>query len=470
MIKSNRQSLKYIVSDYLFSALGWALFFFFRRLRLDNIEVVDLSALRPDTNFYLGIVFVPLFWLLMFQLSGYYKNVVRRSRFNEFIQTFLSVAFGSLILFFALLLDDAVKGYSTYYLSLLALFSIQFFSVYIPRSLITNHIKKGISHGKNRFRTLIIGCGEELNVAMKMLPEYLGNVVIGTVCPGSENSHSNSNDLPCFGDLEALDQILTEHKVDEVILANGQSDDSSIRFVVNVLFRHNIFIKTTPTVAEKLIGSAKLSPIYGTEFMEVKHELMPPFEENLKRVFDVAIACFFLTFLSPVYLFLAIRVKIDSKGPVFYKQERVGKDSAPFKILKFRTMVDGAENGNGPQLTLPEDNRVTRFGKTMRKFRLDEFPQFWNVLKGDMSVVGPRPERKFFIEQIVKKDPNYYALQKVRPGVTSLGMVKYGYADTVDKMVERMKYDIIYLENMSILLDLKIFFYTIKTIFTGKGV
>lgn len=160
---------------------------------------------------------------------------------------------------------------------------------------------------------------------------------------------------------------------------------------------------------------------------------------------------------------------MDSPGPVFYKQERIGRFGKPFNILKFRTMYLNSEKGT-PKLSSENDNRVTPLGKMLRKYRIDEIPQFWNILKGDMSLVGPRPERKFYIDQIVEQAPYYCLIYKIRPGLTSWGPIKIGYSDTIEKMIERLNYDIIYMDNMSLLNDLKILIYTIEIIFKGKGV
>lgn len=470
MTHNDKQYIKYIVSDYLFSVIAWIIFFFFRRAQLDAQIPGNTAIFEPDANLFWGIAILPFFWLVLFQLSGYYRNVVRRSRFNEFAQTALAVLVGSLIIFFALLLDDVVRGYSTYYLSLLSLITIQFVAIYIPRTLITTQIKRSISKGKNGFKTLIIGNGKEIDLALEMLPAHLGNIVLGIVTTDTKYKNEIVNGLKCFGSTDELDSIIDEHNIDEIVIALSNSGIGEIRSILQTIYRHDVSIKVVPKVAEKLIGSAKMNPVYGTLFMEVEHELMPPFEENIKRVFDIVVSLSFFAILAPLLLYLTIRVALDSRGPIFYLQERIGRNGHPFNIIKFRTMIKGAENGNGPQLSSPNDNRITPFGRIMRKYRLDELPQFWNVLMGDMSVVGPRPERKFYIDQIVKLDANYYFLQKVRPGITSLGMVKYGYADSVEKMVDRLKFDLIYLENMSILFDIKIFFYTVKTIITGKGV
>jgi lipopolysaccharide/colanic/teichoic acid biosynthesis glycosyltransferase len=169
-----------------------------------------------------------------------------------------------------------------------------------------------------------------------------------------------------------------------------------------------------------------------------------------------------------VYAFTAVMVKLSSPGPVFYSQERIGRFGHPFRIYKFRSMYTDAEK-QGPSLSSDHDPRITPWGRFMRKVRLDELPQFWNVIKGDMSIVGPRPERQFFIDQIVQIAPHYRHLHRVRPGLTSLGQVKYGYAETVPQMVERLKFDILYIENMSMAMDFRVLLYTLKIIIEGRG-
>jgi exopolysaccharide biosynthesis polyprenyl glycosylphosphotransferase len=469
-MKTTTHYRTYIISDFVLSALAWFIFFFFRRAVLDDIPTPGMPVFAPDNNLYIGVTVLPFFWITVFYLSGYYRNVVRKSRFTEFAQTFMSVLLGSIFLFFALLLDDVVKGYSTYYISFLSLFGIEFAFIYFARSILRYFTIRAIHSGKNGFKTIIIGSTENIENVLTQLPHTLGNILMGVVTIKDKKKPHATHGLNWLGNEQGLEKTIVEHNIEEVILATENISFDEIKGLLAILYRHDVYIKATPGVAEKLIGTAKLNPIYGTPFMEVAHELMPPFEENLKRVFDVIISFVLLTVLSPIYFYLALRVTFDSKGPVFYTQTRIGKGGKPFKIIKFRTMIRDAEHNETPQLTLPDDNRITSFGKFMRKYRLDELPQFWNVIKGDMALVGPRPERPYFIDKITETEPNYYLLLKVRPGITSLGMVKYGYADSPKKMVERMKYDLIYLENMSLIYDLKIFFYTLKTIITGKGV
>ena len=208
--------------------------------------------------------------------------------------------------------------------------------------------------------------------------------------------------------------------------------------------------------------------VLGTALIEINHQIMPTWQMVLKRVIDVVVSLLVLLVLSPLYLLLVIAVKVSSPGPAFFKQARIGLHGKPFYILKYRTMVVNAE-ANGPALSSKDDKRIISVGRTLRKYRLDEIPQFYNVLVGDMSLVGPRPERQFFIDQIMPVAPHYKHLQRVRPGITSWGMVKYGYAENIEQMIERLKFDILYIENMSLAMDFRIMIYTIKTIIQGRG-
>ena len=219
---------------------------------------------------------------------------------------------------------------------------------------------------------------------------------------------------------------------------------------------------------EILTSRINLSDIYGAPFVDVSVLSLSDAEENIKRFLDIILAFIAIIVLSPLMAYVTLRIKLTSKGSVIYKQKRVGFKRKEFTMYKFRSMVENAESET-PMLSSPNDTRITKFGKWLRKYRIDELPQFWNVIKGDMSLVGPRPERKYFVDKIIERAPYYSLLHRVRPGITSWGMVNYGYARNIDEMIARLKYDIIYLENMSLLIDFKILFYTVKIVFTGRG-
>ncbi len=277
-----------------------------------------------------------------------------------------------------------------------------------------------------------------------------------------------SSHLNQLGSTKDLKEIIEKNKIEEVILAGENHESEIIKSLLSKLEGKNIIIKTIPDMEDILAGSVKMNSILGAALIEISPDHMPQWEKSAKRAFDIVFSICALTLGSPLYVALAVLVKMSSKGPIFFLQERIGIHGKPFFIIKFRTMFTDAEK-MGPALSKNNDPRITKTGRILRKTRLDELPQFWNVLKGDMSVVGPRPERQFYIKQIVEKAPQYYYLQKVKPGVTSWGQVKYGYAENLEEMIERLKFDLIYMENRSLLVDFKIIVHTILIVVQGRG-
>ena len=465
-----KQTSKYLFSDFLAAASAWTLFFIFRKVIIES-KYYGETNLILDNNFYLGIVIIPIFWLLSYYITGYYSEIYRKSRLKEIFQTFSISLFGVLIIFFKLILDDTIASYNDYYQSLLFLFLVHFLLTYIPRLFITSITIKKIHSKKIGYPTLLVGSnGEAIKIfeeieSMKKSP---GNKFIGFVNIYDEKNPELEQKISNLGKFDDLPEIINNNKIQEVIIAIESGEHQKIRTILSKLLLTNVRVKIVPSLFDIVSGYSRLVTLYKTPLIEIHNRSMTVTQENIKRIIDVVLSLIAAIILLPVYFGVAIAVKMSSKGPIFYKQERVGINGKPFKIIKFRSMFTDAEK-LGPALSSDNDSRITPFGKIMRKTRLDEIPQFFNVIIGEMSLVGPRPERQFYIDKIVPQAPFYRALLKVKPGITSLGQVKYGYAENVDEMIERMKYDLVYLQNMSIYLDFKILILTVKTVFEASG-
>lgn len=463
------QTIKYVIFDVLSSMIAWSLFFIFRKTSIESGTFEDINAVFADNNFYYGLAIIPLFWLTLYYVQGYYQNIYRKSRLKDFFQTFLTCFLGVIVIFFALLLDDNVTTYKNYYLSFFILFSLHFVLTYLPRLIITTIKVHNVHNHKIFFPTLIVGDGEKaLKIYNDLQNEEItsGNKIIGYINKNGKKKEFYS--LQYLGTINQLTEIISQYKIEEIIIALEQEEENEI-FDMICLAGQDVEIKIPADRKDILMGNVKSNAIFNTPLITVTQGLMAPWQQILKRIFDILISLIAIIILSPVYLITSIIVYTTSKGPIFYKQERIGYKGKPFYMHKFRSMYTNAES-NGPMLSSGDkDPRITPFGRFMRKVRLDEIPQFYNVLKGTMSIVGPRPERQFFIDQIVKKAPEYRLLHRIKPGITSWGQVKYGYAESVDEMVERLKYDLIYLENLSISTDIKILFYTAVIILQGRG-
>lgn len=472
-MSKNAYRILYILFDLLAAAISWSCFFVFRKLTIEPIKYGFSVPISFSSKFYIALMLVPLFWIILYSATGTYKNVFRKSRLGELGQTLLITLIGVIILFFVLLLDDEIYSYKTYYYSFIALFLIHFFATYFFRFIISTNIVHKIHSRKIGFNTIIVGSNENawnLYEELQAQRKSSGNKFVGFVTVENKNgkSHLLMQKLNHLGEYKGLKKLIDEYKVEEVIIAIESAEHEFIGRIINELDDSNCIIKVIPDMYDILSGSVKMTSIFGAALIEISRNIMPTWQFYLKRLMDIGVSLFALVLLSPLYLIVAIIIKSTSKGPVFYSHERIGIHGKPFKIHKFRSMFTDAEK-NGPTLSSKSDSRITPFGRFMRKVRLDEIPQFWNVLTNDMSLVGPRPERQFFIDQIVQKAPHYKHLHKVRPGITSWGQVKYGYAENVDQMIERLKYDILYIENMSLAVDIKIMIYTVLIVVQGRG-
>jgi exopolysaccharide biosynthesis polyprenyl glycosylphosphotransferase len=463
-MKKSTERILLLLTDFITINLAYIVYFYFR------VETgwFDLIS-KPE--FFLPMLVIYFYWFLIFLFVGMYRTWFAASRFDELTTLFKTSFIGVMILFFLIFIDDISYQQSSAQRYLIFIYwgiFILFVSSgrLFVRSLQRNLLLRGIG----RRNTVIIGYNDkakevfiEVNRAKALGLDVIGFVLV------NENNSTQDKDEKILGTIDEIQDIVHRNNVKEVIIALDKHEHDLMLDVIAKCDFNDLNIKIVPDLYEIISGQARTNQLYGVPLIEINPQLMPVWERKIKRLMDIVFSLIILTLTLPITLIVALAIKIDSEGPVFFKQIRVGKDGKEFKIYKFRSMIKDAEKHTGPVWSTKDDPRITRVGKIIRKFRLDEIPQFINVLRGEMSLVGPRPERPYFVEKLSKEIPLYKRRLRVKPGITGWAQVKHKYDETIEDVKKKLQYDLYYIENISLRMDLKILFRTVFVVLFGKG-
>jgi len=464
-MSKTKEKIILLLTDFVTINLGWLVYYY---IRIKS----ELISHDTEPDLWLPMFVVYLYWLLVFFFFGMYRSWYAKSRFDEFVAVLKTITFGTLGLFFIIFIDVMVtESRMISRLTVLLYWSTMVICLGTGRAVVRSIQRKLLEAGIGLRNTLIVGSSSKSHELYDMVVQFpaLGYKVVGFVRADNESADGEYEGTPVLGNLTNLRAVVESQDIKEVLIALDSHDHDRLLDVIAQCDTGQVGLKIMPDMYDIISGQARTNQIYGFPLIEIMPELMPEWEKSVKRLIDVGVSSFILLIGLPIWILVAIAIKLDSRGPVFYKQERVGKDGKVFTMFKFRSMQKDAEMYFGPQWAEKNDPRITRVGKVIRKLHIDEVPQFINVLYGDMSLVGPRPERPYFVKQLSEQIPLYTRRLKVRPGITGWAQVKHKYDESLEDVRTKLQYDLFYIENISIRMDMKILLITIYSVLAGKG-
>ncbi len=453
---------KIIFFDFFAVNLAWICYYL---LRVES-QIIEVQA-KPDLILPMMIMY--LFWLSVFIFFGLYRAWYAKSRTDEFAAIFRAISVGCMGLFFVIFFDDERNAtYSANRSIIMMYWVLMLFFVGVGRIGVRSFRKRLLMRGIGQSETIIVGTGAKAVELFESVKKYpaLGYNVIGFL---SLDEEKKSLPLPVLGGIENIPELIQKNSIRNILLALDSQQRETVLSVVSLSTGFDVSIKIIPDMYDIISGQARTNQIYGFPLIEIMPHIMQPWEESAKRLTDITVSILILTISSPIWIFAAIAIRLNSPGPLVYSQERVGFNGKLFYMHKFRSMYQDAESRTGPVWATSNDPRITSVGKFLRKTRLDEIPQFFDVVRGEMSLVGPRPERPHFVEMLSKEIPLYKRRLSVKPGITGWAQIKQGYDTSIEDVKSKVRYDLFYIENMSFRMDIKILLMTFYVMITGKG-
>jgi exopolysaccharide biosynthesis polyprenyl glycosylphosphotransferase len=420
-------------------------------------------------------------WILLFFLTGLYRDWYKESRIDEFFVVARTILIG---MFFLLIVTSApqimefAKTGNTRILFTPTKFPLLltyggcmlFFATtnrFMMHTILAFLFAKGIAEN----RVLIVGANDSGASLISNLSKYphQGYKISGYIDNNGSLTNTDFQGTKVLGTYADIPEIVKKEKIHGLIITHVSTAADDILKILEHCGDLRLVIYMVPSLMDVITGHLKTHQIFGVPLMVLLQDHMPAWEAQIKRLMDIVVSVCVLTFGAPVWLLTALLIRLTSPGPAVYSQVRVGQNGKNYTMYKFRSMYVDAEKRSGPQWATKNDPRITPFGRFVRKTRLDEIPQFYNVLRGEMSLVGPRPERPVFVEKLKVEIPWYVRRIKMKPGITGWAQVKHKYDESIEDVKQKVLYDLYYFENMSILLDVKILIRTILVVFTGKG-